>query len=178
MPTVPWNDWGPRYSRLLDSHDVPTRLITASSGERYVRFAPDHRIHLLDFNPHHVRLETARALDGMSETIGTGADPSAGAIANTGEDMGAPAADGETDGNETTSISGRGREGGSVQVVPGKMAVEHGSDPNPWRKKLYTNLPYVRTISEESYPIDAALIDEERIIGLKVLMRFPIAFPR
>jgi hypothetical protein len=128
---------------------------------------------LLDFNPHHVRLETARALGGTSESTGagTGADPSAGTTASA--DVALPT-DGETDENETISIlsSPRG-EGGSIQVVPGRMAVEHGSDSNPWRKKLYTNLPYVRTISEESYPIGAALIDEERIIGLKVLMRFP-----
>jgi hypothetical protein len=145
--TVPWKDWGPAHSRLFDSHDIPTRLLTASAGERYVRLAPDRHIHLLDFNPHHVRLELARVRAGKVE------GPSA-------------VSDEVREGKEPAP--------GSVQVVNYKTVLTHGREKNPWRDKLYSGLPYVLTVSKEAYHAGAVVIDEERLITLK---KVQCAFP-
>jgi hypothetical protein len=139
---IPWKDWGPRSTRLLDSHDISTRMVTACAGERYVRLAPDRRIHVLDFNPHHVRLQTAAV---------AGSSPSTAAQ------------------NEDA--------GGSVQVVSEKTMLTHGTDKNPWQKKLYTELPYVLSVSNEVYPrMGGVVMDEERIIGLELKVLLPSFF--
>jgi hypothetical protein len=121
---------------MCDSQHVLPRpsLIAVTAGERYVRLI-DRHIHVLDFNPHHVRLELSRA--GAQD-------------------------------NSSRMRSG-GRKEGSVQVVHGRTLVKHGCRSNPWRKNVYTELPFVHTISKDPYSITAAMIDGERIIGVKVL---------
>jgi hypothetical protein len=123
-------------------------MITACAGERYVRLAPDRHIHLLDFNPHHVRVQLACARTAA-------------------ENAQFPSARGE-------SASVREREGrSSVQVVHGKTVLEHGGEANPWRKKLYSELPYVLTVSNDVYRIGGVVMDEERIIGLRLKVLLP-----
>lgn len=121
---------------MFHSHHIPTRLITVSSGQRYVRLTSDRHIHLFDFNPHHVRRELARA-----NSIDANADANTGARS-------------------------------AVEVVHGKTFLIHPIESYPWRKKVYTELPYVHTISKDRHSIGAVLIDGERIIGIKVRLLF------
>jgi hypothetical protein len=155
---VPWDDWGPSSSRLFDSQDIPTRLLTASSGERYVRLARDGFIHLLDFNPHHVRLELARVRAGAVEVASSAVrDESANAIVREGKEA-VPSAR------------------GTVEVVHYRTMLTHGQRKNPWREKLYGDLPYVLTVSKESYPFSAVAIDEERVLVLWKVLHAILSF--
>lgn len=113
-------------------------MIALSVGERYVRLAPDHRIHLLDFNPYHVRLQIDMQAGVHSSAWGEGA--------------------------------GMRQRGGSVQVVQGRTLLEHSGDKNPWRKELYSELPHVLTVCDEIYPIGSIVMDEERLIGLHLVL--------
>jgi hypothetical protein len=56
--------------------------------------------------------------------------------------------------------------------MQGRTLLEHGRDKNPWRKELYSELPYVLTVCDEIYRIGGVVMDEQRLIGLfyKVLL--------
>jgi hypothetical protein len=153
------------HSRMLDSDDIPTRLVNVSAGERYVRLAHDRHIHVLDFNPHHVRMELAGVRVGMAEGSSADSDSVSNDSTNVQEGTARIKAD-----------NGPG-EGGSVQVVYGRTKLTHGSQSNPWQKKIYSELPYVLTVSNRRYRVGGVVVDEERILGLKVrCASFPRAF--
>jgi hypothetical protein len=106
---------------------------------------------VLDFNPHHVRWQHAHAGDGGGVT-----SPSAG--------------------DEGAGVRGKG---GSVQVVRGRTLLEHGGEANPWRRKLYSELPYVLSVSETKFGYCAVVMDEDRLIGLKArhVILLPFSLP-
>jgi hypothetical protein len=54
---IPWQDWGPANTRWFSTQDMPSYLITTTSGQRYVQttFDVESPIRLLDFNRFNVR---------------------------------------------------------------------------------------------------------------------------
>jgi len=65
------------------------------------------------------------------------------------------------------ALAGGVRKRGSnwtVRVVHGRTMFQDG----PWRKKVYSELPYVLTSSEPIFRYYLVLMDEERVIGLEV----------
>ena len=59
-PTIPWDEWGTRHARWLDSHGFSSVYITSTAGQRFVSIdknatlVPSH-IRVIDFNQYHVR---------------------------------------------------------------------------------------------------------------------------
>jgi hypothetical protein len=129
-----------------------------TAGERYIRLAHHGHINAFDSNPRHVRME----LVGVRGVARAGAGAGAGAVGN---------------GSNDVREGAREWVGGSVQVIYGRTKLTRGSRCKPWRKKVYSELPYVLTVFNRRYSVSAVVVDEERILGLKVRCVFFLQSP-
>jgi len=151
---IPWKKWGPPITRWFNADDFSTVFITTTSGQRCVQYTPSHRrpvqaeddgdrcdtIHILDFNPWHVKI--ARHLSD-STTVGifglVGKEPS-----KSSQKSPPP--------NENTKEP--------------EENVCHGY--GAFLEDVVGRLPYLVRTNDEKWDYDAILMDEERLLGLRV----------
>ncbi|KDR65771.1 hypothetical protein GALMADRAFT_232875 [Galerina marginata CBS 339.88] len=165
---VPWESWGPPITRWHGVHRHSISFVTISAGQRLVEFRSSRGgredecnddIHILDFNPCHVRLAQAhgdaQSKKAMTTVIGGGSPPRSTTHPLSGSSTEKnPAAT-----SDTTSYLGNVRRENPENVYPrGKVFVND----------VVSRLPYVRCTSTERWAAyDPMLIDEERLIGTR-----------
>jgi hypothetical protein len=124
-----WKKWGPSATRWFNADEVPTSWITTTSGQCYVQIASNAHeepapIHILDFNPYHVRRLQAQGGSCSSATS-------------------------------------------EIRLVT-EFDEDSFSEHGVFLEEVRSTLPYVECTSKELFTYNAVLIEEERIIGIRV----------
>ncbi|KAG7085483.1 hypothetical protein E1B28_003046 [Marasmius oreades] len=141
VSSIPWAEWAPRITFCHDcGGDMPSRWITTTCGQRYVLLTLDDE----DLD------------EDMEEDDGLEKVPSKVRVLDF-----AP-------GNvRLAELRGVGDEGEDELVVRrGPHYIPTGSQ-KLFADDMVTYLPYVESRTKKKYMFDGALIDEERIIGIK-----------
>ncbi|KAK1216457.1 hypothetical protein PQX77_020926 [Marasmius sp. AFHP31] len=139
---IPWNEWAPNITFCYDcGEDRASRWITTTCGQRYVLFPPSEDEDL-DSN----LTSSVVILDfGRSHVQKVEQDIEAGKI-KVGSDV-----------DEYGPIVRRGPH--HLQQESKKMFADD----------MICHLPYVESRTREKYAFNGVLMDEERVIGIKVL---------
>ncbi|KDR68945.1 hypothetical protein GALMADRAFT_256419 [Galerina marginata CBS 339.88] len=168
ISAVPWESWGPPITRWLGVHHRSISFITISSGQRLVEFrssrggGEDERnddIHILDFNPWHVKLAQARGSAESKKSITTVIG--GGSLPRTTTELlsGSSTEEDPATTSDITSNEGNVRQENPENVYP---------RGNAFVNDVVSRLPYVRCMSTERWEsYDSVLIDEERLIGMR-----------
>jgi hypothetical protein len=144
---VPWDVWGVAATRWFEGGAASAQWITTTAGQRAVTMEDDAPAPIIvqDFNPYAVHAARARAAAATAAAAGS-------------------AASGQSS-----------REGGnwSEQLPNGNrmtLKVEESVLPagNMFQEDVRSALPYVEVVTRDKYRYEGVLIDEERILGLKV----------
>ncbi|KII91570.1 hypothetical protein PLICRDRAFT_513043 [Plicaturopsis crispa FD-325 SS-3] len=135
-----WEDWGPSVTRWNNTADIATQWITATTGQRYAFIKDSHvspqRIHVLDFNQNTCRrLRSAQAQDKGTRAPSVSTPPS--------EELPSP-------------IFSQPVLRDSPYVIPAGDVFVHDVE---------SKLPYVLSLSKDTYTHTVVLMDEERILG-------------
>ena len=146
---VPWNAWGVAATRWFEGDPASMRWITTTAGQRAVTMEDDAPTPIIvrDFNPYAVHATRARAAAAA-----------------------ATAASGQSSQSQSQSQQGRNW---SEQLPNGNrmtLKVEESVLPAGFVfiEDVRSALPYVEVVTRAEYSYEGVLIDEERILGLKV----------
>ena len=175
--SVPWNQWGPRCCRWLETSFGASRWITTTCGQRYVTVEEDpieddarsSTIVVYDFNPHTVRRLAAahrkkrRRLRGYWDVtlpegelaVGSGGD-GVGTFARLEGGVLIPFTDPRT------------RVIGQIQCEPTELMAGYVMEYRIFDEAVRTCLPYAQLSSFETFGYGAVLLDRDMIIGVKV----------
>ncbi|KAI0937664.1 hypothetical protein AcV7_003637 [Taiwanofungus camphoratus] len=139
---VPWKAWGPSVCRWFDAHDLVTRWITTTCGQRYVTITrrTPARIRVLDFN----QLSIRRLMHEKRHVM----------VENHTSEPETPCTPHYVD-PETQA---------GVYFV---LGAENLSS-EVFEEEVTSALPYMATTTFQVYEYESVLIDEERLIGLKL----------
>ncbi|KAF5352993.1 hypothetical protein D9758_007884 [Tetrapyrgos nigripes] len=185
--TIPWSSWGPPKTRFLyqsfSGQSSNTDWITTACGQRYIFFhylREGYPMIVLDFNEHtvnRVRDAVCRSQEKMLQQnprFALGYDSSQLELDIPLLGMKVPLSVKGYDGMERQVV------GWSWDPLPKKLGIpDDNVYGGPYRttntllqrvffsEPVYGNLPYVMFCSEEDYTFDGAMMDDERVLGVK-----------
>ena len=154
---VPWDAWGIAATRWFEGGAAWMPWITTTAGQRAVTMEGDAPAPIIvqDFNPYAVHAARARAAAAAAAASGS-------------------AASGQSS-REQPQEQSRSRKGQnwSERLPNGNrmtLKVEESVLPTGalFQEDVRSALPYVEVMTRDEYSYSGVLIDEERILGLKV----------
>ena len=143
---TPWQLWGPPITRWFYADEFETAFITTTAGQRCVQYVPSARNgpHRADLTP-----DTIVILDFNPWHVKLA--------------------------DYDQKVSGLGS---AVLVGTGRMAYEHEANiclsRGAFEEHIQCSLPFVACKVPKKWDYDAVLLDEERILGIRVCLRFSV----
>lgn len=158
---MPWSQWGPPICRWFNSDLVPMWWPVATHGQRYVRPSSTavtwpSPVRVLDFNPYHIRRVAANLACGNAKPT-----PTWNLVKRTkrfGKKL-------LRQKKKVTSGSGPQRV---VLSEDGDGFMSYGV----FEDDVGSTLPYIECVSRDVFEYDGVLIDEERLVALRVCSVF------
>ncbi|KAI1794795.1 hypothetical protein LXA43DRAFT_1091402 [Ganoderma leucocontextum] len=174
--SVPWNQWGPRCCRWLETSFGASRWITTTCGQRYVTVEEDpieddsrsSTIVVYDFNPHTVRRLAAahrkkrRRLRGYWDVtlpegeLAVGSGEGLATFTRLESGVLIPFTDPKT------------RVIGQIQCEPTELMAGYAMEYRIFDEAVRTCLPYAQLSSFETFGYGAVLLDRNMVIGVKL----------
>ncbi|KAF5392061.1 hypothetical protein D9757_003293 [Collybiopsis confluens] len=195
---TPWADWGPPVTRWLHARSIPTEWITTTSGSRYAYISshapalPQHVV-LYDFNQNHVRRVTSdkkhgkppyhnpfSALSSAETGVATAAAQSFGELdedeAEVEDEDEMEAEDEDEDEDEDSEVKSVVEDDDEEDELWRRVWVEDQPDLHDqlrvFKEEVGGRLPYVAVKSKRVYDFHGILMDDERLLGIKVWVSF------